>query len=182
MSTKIVLHGGYEKVATNEDNSRFFTEILKGTEGTVRVLVILFARSEDRVDSGYNKVSREFLSAADVRSIELVAATKDGFLEQIKDSDVIYFCGGETQRLQDSLNEFNGIAELMKGKVVAGESAGANILCAKSWSPSAQSWISGIGLVPVKFVPHFEESKLEVLPIGELVLTLRNYEHVVFYQ
>lgn len=50
------------------------------------------------------------------------------FVEQIKQADVIYLKGGNTNWLHDRLAEIPDLINLLSGKIVAGSSAGALVL------------------------------------------------------
>lgn len=69
------------------------------------------------------------------------------------------------------------------GKTVAGESAGANCLSTFCYSKSGGGIIKGLGLVPVKMIPHYNnEHKKELYTITDNLetLLLPNYQFKVF--
>ena len=57
----------------------------------------------------------------------------------------------------DKLNKYKNLGSLFSGKIVAGESAGANSLSAYCYSKPGGGIIQGLGLVSVKTMPHFAE-------------------------
>lgn len=91
------------------------------------------------------------------KKLSFELATENNFTEQIKRSNVVYFGGGTTVRLMDRLKEYKGLGNLFGGKIVAGESAGANSLSAYCYSKPGGGIIQGLGLVSVKTMPHFAE-------------------------
>ena len=60
MKTKFILHGGFTKGKTNEDNSKFYIEILKDAPEGVKILLVCFAKDDERVSETTTKVMAEF--------------------------------------------------------------------------------------------------------------------------
>ena len=76
-----------------------------------------------------------------------------------------------------------GLKEKFTDKIVAGESAGANFLSTYCYSKSGGGVIKGLGILPIKFIPHFESKHKEKLNriSGNLeTLTLTNYQFKVY--
>jgi len=72
---------------------------------------------------------------------------------------------------------------LLDGKIVAGESAGANVWGRYFYSPSADSIGEGLGYLPVKIIPHYieqYEGKLDGVGKDLVKLYLPEYEYKVF--
>ena len=79
----------------------------------------------------------------------------------------------------DGLNTSSG---RLRGKIVAGESAGANVLCAYFYSPHSDSIGEGLGFVPFKIIPHYRDEhagKLDSGGAGLETLYLRECEFKV---
>lgn len=157
MTTKFILCGGFNKDDTNPDLSNFYTEILKDTPEKLKLLLVIFAKNDDRVEevtarviAGFNKIKLQ-------KVITFEIANKNQFEDQIKSSDVIYFIGGSTQKLLSSLKEFPNLKNLLEGKTVAGESAGANVLCSYFYSPNSDKVDQGLGFLPIKIIPHYSK-------------------------
>lgn len=182
--TKFILHGGFQKGKTDENNVPFYSEILKDTNHT-SILIVPFAKDDDRMVDSIEKVKQRFLDVAQDKNLEISVATHDTFIQQLQDNDIIYFCGGTSIKLLQELSPYENISQYLNGKVVAGESAGANILCTYFYSPSANAVLEGLKLLPIKFIPHFTQDKKDVLNgYGENLETLflEEYSYKIIYQ
>jgi len=158
MKTKFILHGGFTKGKTEENNEDFYKEILKDAPENARVLLVPFAKEADRIPVAIERVKNEFLKQKWQNSIKFEIATEEKFTEQIKGSDVVYFHSGTTLKLLEALKKFTNLKELLSGKIIAGESAGANVLGKIFYSPSADKVDEGLGFLPLKIIPHYSEN------------------------
>ncbi len=87
---------------------------------------------------------------------------------KINTADIIYFCGGDTIKLVDTLKEYDLIPLLQKAidsdKVIVGMSAGAIMLCKEGYSDSLKlrnesdkyCFIDGLNYLDISFCPHYE--------------------------
>lgn len=182
MKTKYILHGGFAKGKTDEDNSKFYFEILKDAPEKVKILLVGFAKDDDRISDATTKVIAEFNNRKQ-KEITFEIATKENFLKQIKYADVIYFHGGRTLKLLKALKQFPDFQNLFDGKIVAGESAGANVWGRYFYSPISDSIGEGLGFLPIKIIPHYvKEYKGKLDGVGKDLeeLDLPEYEFRVF--
>lgn len=182
MKTKFILHGGFAKGKTDEDNSKFYFEILKDAPEKAKILLVCFAKDNDRISDATTRVMAEFNKNKWQKEITFEIATKEKFLEQIRSTDVIYFHGGRTLKLLEALNEFPDFKNLFEGKIVAGESAGANVWARYFYSPNADSVGEGLGFLPIKIIPHYieqYEGKLDNVGKELDLLLLPEYEFKV---
>ena len=182
---KFVLHGGFSSGRTDEDNSTFYKEILSGTSDGVKILLVPFAKDEDgdRVNRAISKVTDEFKSVSGNRNISIVVADRENFISQIKGSDIIYFHGGVSVKLLGILKEYPELREALEGKVVAGESAGANVWSSYFYSTHADEVFDGLGFLPIKMIPHYKEEyagKMDGIGQDLEEIHLLEYEHRVF--
>lgn len=183
MKTKFILHGGFKPGQTEEDNNRFYSEILKDAPEGAKILLVCFAKDTERVPVATAKVTAEFNKNKWQKEINFEVANEESFLEQVKSADVIYLHGGRTLKLLDTLKRFPNLKELFSGKTVAGESAGANVLGKFCYSPSADEVIEGLGILSIKIIPHYSEEyrgKLDGVGQGLEALLLPEYEYRVF--
>ncbi len=183
MKTKFILHGGFAKGKTDEDNSKFYTEILKNTPEKARVLLVCFAKDDDRISDATTRVTAEFNKNKWQKEITFEIASNESFFEQIKSSDIIYFHGGRTLKLLEALKQFPDFRNLFDGKTVAGESAGANVWGRYFYSPNSDSVGEGLGFLPIKIIPHYTEQykgKLDNVGKDLEELDLPEYEYKVF--
>ena len=156
MKTKVLLHGGFAG-HINTQNDVFFKEILKDVSNTTKVLLVLFAKSADKVSVNRDEDIAQFERNKGDKTISYQLADEESFVEQVKTSDAIYFHGGDTLKLLDTLKKFGDLKELFRGKIIAGESAGAYVLSKYFHSERAGGVFEGLGIVPVKTICHYTE-------------------------
>jgi peptidase E len=183
MRTTFILHGGFGRGVAGVDKSSFYSEILKDAPEGAQVLLVCFAKEDDSVAGATEKVKAEFLAAKWQQHIHIAVAEKETFAEQIKNADAVYFHGGTTLRLLNSLLQFPGLRDWLRGKIVAGESAGANVWCTTFYSPSADVIEGGLAFLPIKIIPHYTDAFQGILDnVGEGLeeLLLPEYEYKVF--
>ena len=184
MKTKFILHGGFNPGQTEEDNSKFYSEILKDDPEGAKILLVCFAKDTERVSVATTKVMAEFNKNKWQKEITFEIASEESFVEQVKSADVIYLHGGRTLKLLDVLKRFPNLKELFSGKTIAGESAGANVLGKFCYSPSAGEVIECLGILPIKIIPHYSEEyrgKLDEVGQELEMLFLPEYQFKVFY-
>lgn len=183
MKTKFILHGGFTKGKTEENNEDFYKEILKDAPENAQILLVPFAKEPDRIPIATERVKQEFVKQKWQKSVGFEIATEENFVEQSKNSDVIYFHGGTTIKLLEALRKFQPLKDLLDGKIVAGESAGANVFGKFFYSPSEDKVNEGLGFLPLKIIPHYSEQyKGKLDNVGEdlELLALPEYEFKVF--
>jgi len=182
MKTKYILHGGYA-TAVNEENDKFFQEILKSDKKELNILLVLFAEGPEKCEQRIAEVKNQFNSNQSDKILKFIIAESKLLIEQIRNADVIYLNGGKTLRLLSALKEHAYFSDLIKGKTVIGESAGANVLSTCFYSNSLQECFKGLGLVPVKLICHFTEERKGMLkdcPADLEELLLPEYQYKVF--
>ena len=180
MKTKYILHGGYA-TEKNKENNKFFKEILLIDKKELNILIVLFDKKEEKHNFKSKNVINQFNLNNTNKILNFEIADKKLFSEQIKKADIIYLYGGETLKLFKTLNEYNNFSELIKGKVVVGESAGAYVLSTCFYLKSLGDCFEGLKLVPVKTICHYEgenrEKLKDCLPnLKELLLEEHKYE------
>lgn len=188
--TKFILHGGFTR-KENELNRSFFEELVKDIPNNGKLLMVFFASRDDDPSDTFQELKKKVEAAAGTgRNLTVVMATRENFLDEVKNSDAIYLHGGSTNKLLDVLRTFPSLKPLVEGKTVAGSSAGAYAIAAYGASHSEDAMREGMALAPLRVVCHYESPELppapgavEVLkntaPELELVL-LRDCEWEVF--
>lgn len=180
---KFILHGGFSFGKTDEDNGAFYSEILKDVLDGVKILQVMFAKDDDRIASAIVKINKEFENVKGTKAISITVATKEDFINQIKDSDVIYFHGGVSLKLLEALKQYPELESALKGKIVAGESAGANVWCKYFYSRKSDRVSEGLGFLPIKLIPHYQEEfahKMDNIDSTLEEVHLPEYQHKVF--
>ena len=182
MTTKIILHGGYAG-RVNEQNNVFFSEILKDVPENMKVLLVYFAKEKDEYDRMEREDKQQFENNSRGRKLSFEIASENDFIEQIKQSDVVYLHGGQTMKLLETLKKYPDFQDTIKGKIIAGESAGAYVLSSCFYSKTEGGIFKGLGFVPVKTICHYageNNEKLIECPNGLDELLLKDYEYKVF--
>ena len=167
MKTKIVVGGGYD-TRTDECSEDFFKELLKGLNGEIAVLIVVFAQPEEKHTEKFEKVVKQFQRNGPGKNLKFKLAIHQTFEADLASSDVVYFYSGDT---------------LIKGKVIAGESAGTYLLSTKFYSKTIGGVCDGLGVLPIKTICHFEdrnEEKLDEISPGLEKVLLRNYDYRVY--
>jgi peptidase E len=141
--TKFVLHGGFNK-EKGFIKGDFFREMLKGAPVNAKVLLVYFAEGDEmrplRIEQGKN----QFEKNKGLKDIEIKIALSDSFIEECKWADVIFFSGGQTMRLMEALKVYSGLTDVLKDKIIGGDSAGANALGELFFSKNAQEIGEGL--------------------------------------
>lgn len=153
---KVILSGGFAGKA--EDGGEAFCKeiMIKNISGKIKILECLFARlknPEAALESDVGFFKQHIPNA----NLEFELAQKDRFSEQIKNADVVYFRGGDTDVLYQTLSEIEGWQDALKDKIVIGASAGAYVLSDlyvknNDMRPSLEK---GFGLISGKTVAHY---------------------------
>ena len=160
--TKYILVGGYLHKA-KDGGKAFCKELVKGIDKKpVKILDCMFARPKN---SWKEKMKEDnILFSKYIKDFELELALTEKFLEQIKKSDVIFLRGGQTRPLLDIFNKNPNLVKELNNKVVAGTSAGGDVI-AKYYGVGKTGRVNGVGLglLPVKFIPHWKSDIKEYL-------------------
>mgnify|MGYP001561574213 FL=1 len=182
MSTKFILHGGYAG-RSNSKNDEFFKEILKNVPRNAKILFVYFAKKKNEYQEMQKEDATQFEKNKGEHDISLVVASPESFTRQIEWSDVVYLHGGNTFRLLVELKKHQNLKNLIDGKIVAGESAGAYALSACFYSKIEGGIFKGLGFVPVKTICHYigeNKEKLKKCSVELETLLLADYQYRVF--
>lgn len=161
MKTKCILHGGFTPHIKQEDDS-FFKEVLKDTPREVKILLVYFAKEIDRVALNKDEDINQFNKNKGDKVLSFEVADENLFTEQIVKADVIYLHGGKTLKLLNTLKQFPDIKSLFIGKIIAADSAGANVLATVFYSQSAAGVFEGLGFLPIKIICHYSDTYKQV--------------------
>lgn len=182
MKTKFILHGGFAK-GEKQENDDFFKEVLSSAPKETRVLLVYFAKEPDRIAKNQEEDIQQFNKNKGDKILIFETATGDLFPEQTKKADIVYLHGGNSGLLLEALNEYPNLKELFDGKIIAGDSAGANVVCSAFYSMKI-GVSEGFSLIPIKIISHYlEENKDKLKNIKpELeTLFLPEYQFKVYY-
>lgn len=182
MRTKFILHGGFTWGAKQE-NDAFLKEILRTTPNKVKVLLVYFAKELDRIAKNQEEDIKQFTKNKGDKTLSFEVATEKSFPEQVGGSDVIYLHGGHSGMLLDALKKYPNLKQLFDGKIIAGDSAGANVVCSAFYSMKI-GVEEGLGLLPIKIIPHYLEEnsdKLKDVKPELATLFLPEYQFEIYY-
>lgn len=125
---------------------------------------VLFFPTASKDDQGYAKRFKQYYRTlgCEVSSLRLfhTKLTNDELADLLLQQDILYFGGGDTTLLRDTICEKSLDDVLRKayhqGILLAGYSAGANLMFQYGYSetPAGLSFVEGLGIVPGAFTPH----------------------------
>ncbi len=183
MPTKYILNGGSNIDSPEKNNNEFYSEILKDAPMSLKILLVMFANEKERWEPKTERVISEFNQNTTTQKLSFEVANEEDFIEQIQKSDVIYFAGGKTVKLLEALNRFLDLGKYLNGKIVAGESAGANIMAKYCYSPNADKVLEGLGILTIKLIVHYQEKykgKLDAVGTELELVLLQEYKNKIF--
>lgn len=157
---KYIFHGG-GCTQESESNETFFTEIVKNIPENGNLLLVYFAARNSDYTERIQFDSEKFRAVVNTEfTIEI--ATKEKFISQINNADSVYFRGGSTEKLIDTLREYPEFESALtsKTRTVAGSSAGAYALSTYFSSHYEDKISKGLGIVPVRVVTHYKSDKM----------------------
>lgn len=153
--TKYILNSGGAKNHP-EKEIRFNREIVKGLGDNPCVLFCFFASPRDRWEEKFHSYSNRFLDSMDSGVVpKFDLAFPDSFVDQIKNSDAIVIYGGDDNLLLFYFKNYD-LPAVWQGKVVAGSSAGSDILVKYFWTCDWRQTKEGLGILPIKFIPEYK--------------------------
>ena len=184
MKTKYILSGGYAG-RPNEENDKFFQEILNIDKTKLNILLVYFAKPLSEYKRMIKEDEYQFTKNKNGKELCFEIADEEKFEKQAKEADIIYLHGGQTLKLFETLKSYANLKELFDGKIIAGESAGAYVLSKYFYSKSEGGVFQGLGYVPAKTICHYIGKNSEKLnKCGEKLnlLLLPDYKYKVYYK
>lgn len=156
--TTYMLHGGICGEQT-ENNKLYYQEMVKGLDDP-NILLVYFARELDEYEVLKNRDKANFQWANPEKTFTFTIANEENFVEQAKNSDVIFFCGGVTNKLIKAVQKQDAdLKELFEGKIISGSSAGANMLSEWFYGHGAKEVDQGLGILSVTVFAHYKAGK-----------------------
>lgn len=153
--TKYILNSGgtrkYPDLA-----KKFFAEVVKGFGDKPRILICYFAQPREDWEKHFADDKNTLFNffPEGIQPIFEVAFP-DRFAEQIKNSDAVYIHGGDDHLVQYWLKRFD-LPKIWEGKTVAVSSASSNALSKHFWTCDWRQNMDGLGILPIKFLAHYE--------------------------
>ncbi len=172
MKTTFILHGGmlsYE----NPHNDAFFKEFTKDLKDGDKVLFIGLARRNEEDRQRIYERDKGYILAQTDKDITIEGAELETIAEQAAAADAIFITGGDTMAMVDDLRGNEAFIDAIKGKVIAGSSAGAYLFSQYYWACSGNAVEQGLGVIPYRVKAHYGNPEFnsteETLPIIEAV-------------
>ncbi|MEK7150032.1 MAG: Type 1 glutamine amidotransferase-like domain-containing protein [Patescibacteria group bacterium] len=151
---KYILIGGHIHKA-QDGGKAFCDELIKDTDGKqIKILDCLFARPLQEWDTKFQDDKNFFQEH--LQNFEIELATPENFLEQVKKSDIIFFQGGVPHQLMSIIATNGDWVKELDGKVLVGSSGGADAICKYYGVGKTSNIGEGLGLLPIKFIPHWK--------------------------
>ena len=153
--TKYVVNSGGLK-NNPEKAVEYFGEIVKDLGNNPHILMCFFAEKREHWEDKFKKHTDSFLRLAskDIKP-NFSLAMPDKFTDQVADCDATYIHGGDDHLVQYWLRQFD-LVEIFKGKVVATNSASSDALSESFWPCDWRYCMKGLGILPIKFIPHYK--------------------------
>lgn len=152
--TKYVINSGNVR-GDKGKAKKYFAEVFKDLGNEPKVLLCSFANPREEWEDRFQNYIGDFHNylAEGVRPIYKMAMPAE-FVEQSKEADIIWINGGDDDLVKCRLSKFN-LKDIWKGKVIAVSSASSDVVASSFWTCDWRKCFEGFGLVPIKFIPHF---------------------------
>ncbi len=187
MKTKFILHGG-SKINFKKDSDSFFKEVLKDTPINVKILLVYFAKEQEKISASKKEYVSEFEKNRGNKTLSFEVADEKLFIDQIKTSDVVYFLGGKTSKILNTAKKFKNLKKSFENKTVVAESAGVDAISAFFYDQIEDSVLEGTGLIQFKTICHYSAKLKDKIDYFDGLnsdlglLLLPEYKYQVFYQ
>ena len=154
MISRFLLHGGRVKLP-DQRNDLFFRNLVTGLEDHDQVLSIGFAQHDVAIRKEYFQRDKHFLLAQTRNKVKVENATYDNLTEQVRASKSIYITGGSCPELINDISRYPDFISSLRGKLVAGTSAGACLFSSYYLNLPDSTVLTGMGLFPIRLMVHF---------------------------
>lgn len=153
-----ILHGGGASVRTS-NNQTYFAKIASW-KSSLKVLLVYFASLPEQREEKFRQGRQLFEAYAHVTC---VLASEEHFLQEVEQADVIYFTGGYTPLLQNTLARYSNLKEKLIGKLVVGSSAGACVMASQYYTHDDHSIAQGLGWLSISIITHYTSEDEQVV-------------------
>lgn len=156
--TRYILHGG-ASLPQSEDNKLYYQEMVKGL-AEVNVLLVYFAREQSEYALLSERDMSNFRWANPNVICTFTIANEHNFVQQVQKADIVIFSGGTSYKLIATIKKQGvNLKELFKNKIIAGSSAGANMLSEWFYGHGAGEVGEGLGILPITVYVHYKADK-----------------------
>jgi len=133
-------------------------ETLKGLGLNPNILFCFFAEKRENWESVFKEKVEGFKNMMP-NEIEAYfdLAFPEKFIEQSNRADAIVIFGGDDNLVQYWFKQFD-LPKIWDGKVVSVSSASSNALVKHFWTCDWRKCMDGLGILPIKFIPHYQSN------------------------
>lgn len=165
--TKYVVNSGNIR-GDKSKAKKYFAEVFKGLGNNPRVLLCFFANLREDWEDSFQRYVEDFPNhLPNGVKPSYYLAMPDDFVEQCKESDVIWVHGGDDHLVQYWLSKFN-LKDIWDNKVLAVSSASSDAVASSFWTGDWRKCFDGLGLIPMKFIAHFKSDYGDTDPRGPI--------------
>lgn len=165
--TKYVINSG--GIQNNPDlKKKFHQELVKELGDKPKFVLCNFGQVREIWESkfqGYCDAILEDMPENVNPSFEL--AIPDTFTSQCQAANIVYFHGGDDYLVQFWMKQFD-IDKLFSDKVVATNSGSSDMLATHFWPSDWRKCLDGLGILPIKFIPHYTSTFVDDDPRGPI--------------
>lgn len=149
---RVLLHGGYPGFFDGSlEDTQLFTKLIEGARaGNGKVLFASFGYVQP---AEYMEKMFVAMHAIDA-NVTCTIASKENFEQELVEHSVVNLQGGATLKWQEFLQTIDPQALVTNKTMLAGSSAGANMLCRYGFTDSVPGVLEGLGVVQTAVIPH----------------------------
>ena len=135
MSTKYILAGGAD---VKKANYWVDLRLALSPVGSPKVLSCQFSHQEHEWQERFESFIPYFKIAFGANMVPTLADA-GYFSTQVREADIVYLHGGNTDMLISALDKIDNVAQLFQEKIIIGSSAGAQFISQKYWTCSGRN-------------------------------------------
>ncbi len=153
---RLILMGGRPWEA-DDKGKRFAKVLFRYYQKDIKLAFCIFAQPETDWNETQERNIEMFVSFQGEKQITYKTITANNFAEVSKWADVVYIPGGNPYTLVEKLKAAGDVSKLWEDKVIAGSSAGADLLCEGFTYLQDKSFGKGLGWVKATCIPHWRD-------------------------
>ena len=137
---------------------KFHRELVDKLGNNPKILICIFAQPREAWEEKFPGYSNSILEDLDdgVKP-EFTLAMPDTFERDSRQADIIYCLGGDDQLAMLRFGAFD-LPQIWDGKRVATNSASSCMIASSFWTCDWRKCMDGLGILPLKFIPHYNSS------------------------
>ena len=147
---------------------RFHQAMVAGHGSAPHILICSFAQPREVWEGkfpGYCQAITKDLPAG--LKPKFTLAFPDQFAAQCQQADAVYLNGGDDHLVQYWLRQFE-LPKIWEHCTVATNSASSDALAVSFWTCDWRKCMDGLGLLPIKFMPHYGSTAMDDDPRGPI--------------